>query len=424
MKKTDLSLLEKIMLASVLLLANLRALIFIFLFPDMSTLFSPAWIEIMLWVLAAAGMLYVMIRDDRTGNYLALWRRNWLPGLFLALAILSILWSVEMTATLFRILELFFATLIASYFGMRLGPRRMMDVLFWFGAVLIILSIALVYGAPPTGTMYWAPFDGAWRGVYWHRNHLGSIAAFLSIIYLCRILFAIKEKNPKGILDGVFYIFCLLTVLFTRSATGYIVLIVLHGFLCLVLIWLQMYPRLQRKHYLTILGIGLLAAVLVMTNLDFIFGLFNRDATMTGRVGLWSHLLALASERPWLGHGFGAVWVTDSFREQIRQLVGWASQPLIGDNGFLDIYLHLGILGLVMFLSVLVLFAVRAVRYALEEKTLAGFFPLLVLVYAFFANLSFSLFAETEVFVWFLIVSVLFMTTPFNHIFDSKSASP
>jgi len=37
---------------------------------------------------------------------------------------------------------------------------------------------------------------------------------------------------------------------------------------------------------------------------------------------------------------------------------------------------------------------------------------LLLMLYAVFANISFSLFAETEVFIWFLIVAVLFMTTP------------
>jgi hypothetical protein len=60
---------------------------------------------------------------------------------------------------------------------------------------------------------------------------------------------------------------------------------------------------------------------------------------------------------------------------------------------------------------VLIQFAVRAVRYALARKSIPGFFPLLILVYALFANVSFSLFAETEVFVWFLIVASLFLTT-------------
>jgi O-antigen ligase len=118
----------------------------------------------------------------------------------------------------------------------------------------------------------------------------------------------------------------------------------------------------------------------------------------------------MVSQRPWWGYGFGAFWTFDSFRENVRQHIGWASQPLIGDNGFLDILLHVGVVGLLIFLIVLVIAFIRSFRYAISHRTLEGFFPLIIMIYAVFANISFSLFAETEVFVWFLIVVVLFMT--------------
>ena len=404
--------LEKIILILAFLLANLRALVFIFLFPDTSVLLGPAWIEVLLWVLAAAGVIYLLQQNNQVDNYLALWRRNWLLAAFILLAGLSIFWSTAPAATLFRFLEMFLATFIAAYFGMRLGTRQMMDALFWFGAVLLILSVALVYGAPPTGTMYWAPFHGAWRGVYWHRNHLAAIGALLNIIYLVRLLIAYQERNSHGVLDGLFYLFSLAVVVFTRSAAGSLLLAVLHGSIIMILLWLKLSPRLRRVHYLTVLGLGGLGTALVLANLDFVFGLVGRDSTMTGRTRLWSHLLEIAGRHPWLGHGFGAYWTLDANREEIRLLVGWASQPLIGDNGLLDIYLHLGVIGVLVFLGILVLAVVRAIRYGLLQRTLAGFFPLLFLVYALVANLSFSLFAETEVFVWMLIVMGLFMTMP------------
>lgn len=403
---------DSIILFFALLLANLRATMFVFLHPDTSVFLGPAWIEIALWFFLVVIILYNMTRAVQLGDYLSMWRRNWLPALFILLALISTLWSMGPLATLFRSLELFFAALVASYFGMRLASEKLMDALFWFGALLLILSIALVYGAPPTGTMPWAPFYGAWRGVYWHRNHLASIAALLSIIYLCRMFLALKNRNADGILDGFFYCFSLVVLYFARSATGFIIFIVLHASVFVLWVWLQLEHRLRRHHYILLLAGGVLTAILILANLDFVFGLFNRDTSMTGRVGLWSNLVELASRRPWFGHGFGAVWTFDSFREEIRQLAGWPSQPLIADNGLLDIFLHLGIAGLLMFSSVLILVTIRSLQYGLRRKTLAGFFPLLVMVYAFFANITFSLFAETEVFVWLLIIAALFVATP------------
>src|SRR6185369_12652708 len=132
------------------------------------------------------------------------------------LAFISIFWSIGPIVTLFRALELLFATLVAAYVAIRFQVEDVLEILFWFGAGLFILSIALVFGAPKTGTMYWAPFDGAWRGVYWHRNHLASIAAFLSAVYLCRVLLAFHKRSSNGILDGFFYIVSLVILFFAK----------------------------------------------------------------------------------------------------------------------------------------------------------------------------------------------------------------
>jgi exopolysaccharide production protein ExoQ len=410
--KLSQSRLDSTILFLALLLANLRATMFVFLHPDVSVLLGPAWVEIALWFLLAVLIVYSLTRSGQVRDFLSMWRRNWLSALFILLALLSTLWSIAPLATLFRSLELFLAALAASYLGMRLSPEKLMHALFWFGALLFILSIALVFGAPPTGTMSWAPFYGAWRGLYWHRNHLASVSVFLSIVYLCRMFLALRNRNSNGILDAVLYLLSLLILYFARSATGYIVFIVLHAAAVVAWIWLQVEHRLRRWHYVLMLAGGAITAILVLFNLDLVFGLFGRDTTMTGRVGLWSNLIELASRRPWLGHGFGAVWTLDSFRDEIQRLAGWTSQPLIADNGLLDIFLHLGIPGVVVFSLVLILGTVRSLLYGVRRKTLTGFFPLLVMVYAFFANITFSLFAETEVFLWFLMIAALFMTMP------------
>ncbi len=394
------------------ILANLRALMFVYLYPDTSVWLGPAWIEIALWFLVALLAVYQLRQRSETADYLSRWRGNWPLIVFILLAFASAFWSIGLVVTIFRVLELFFATLIAAYIGISYRPRQLLEFLFWFGAILLILTVATVFGAPRTGTMYWAPFYGAWRGIYWHRNHLAAITALLNMVFLCRVLVAFESRSTRGFLDGVFYLFSLVVLFFARSAAGYILYIVLNFFVLCCWLWVRFSDRLQRKHYYLILGVFIAASVLILLNLDTVLGLFNRNSTLTGRVGLWSYLLQdVVSQRPWLGHGFGAVWTLDSFREQVRLHVGWASQPLIGDNGFIDILLHVGAVGLLIFLTVLVIASIRSFRYAISHRTLESFSPLLIMVYAFFANISFSLFAETEVFVWFLIVTVLFMTT-------------
>ncbi len=396
-----------------LLLTNWRALIFVYLYPDTSVLLGPAWIEIGLLVLTWLAVIFVLVRDNQIVDYLMLWRRNWPLALFILLAFVSAFWSMGVVVTLFRALELLFATLIASYVGMRYRPDQLLEILFWFGAVLIVLSIATVFGAPNTGTMYWAPFDGAWRGIYWHRNHLSTITVLISVVFFCRLLIAYENRQATGYLDGIFYVLSLVVLLSARSATGYILFLVLHVAVFCIWLWLRVSHRLRAWHYYLISGLFLAGVILILSNLSTVFGLFNRSSTLTGRTPLWGYLLKdVVSQRLWLGHGFGAVWTFESFREETMRNIGWSSQPLIADNGLLDILLHLGIVGVLIFLSVLVMATIQSLKYGILHKTLPGFFPLLILIHAFIANIPFSLFAETEVFIWFLIVAVLFMTTP------------
>jgi exopolysaccharide production protein ExoQ len=407
---------DGIILFFAFILANLRASIFIHLDPDTSVLLGPAWIEIALWFFLVLVMIYRLMRNNQITDYLLVWRRNWLIVLFLLLAFVSVFWSVDPVVTMFRFWELALATLIGVYIGTRYHPIQLMEFLFWFGAILLIASVAMVFAAPKTGTMYWPPFDGAWRGLFWHRNHLGSMTALLSVVFLARAILAFGEKNGRGMLDVFFYLLSLIVLFFTKSATGYILLISLNILVACIWLWLKVYPRLRAWHYSSILGVFSLGLVLILSNLDVVFGLFNRDTTLTGRVGLWNYLLHdVVPRRLWWGHGFGAVWTLDAFREDIRQHVGWASDPLIADNGFLDILLHVGVVGLVIFMVILIILVVRSIRYAISKKRLSDFFPLLFVGYVLIANIPFSLFAETEVFVWFLLVALLFMTTPPLH---------
>jgi O-antigen ligase len=401
-----------IIVSAAFVLSNLRATMFVYLHPDTSRVFSVAWIEILLWVIVSAAALDDMTGNHRFGEFIAMWRTNWPLGVFVILALLSTFWSMGASVTLFRALELLSATLIASYLGIRYPPEYLMEYLFWSGAVLLILSIAIVYSAPGTGVMDWEPYHGAWRGIYWNRNHLASISALLNAVFLCRLVNAIPARNAKGLLDGFFYLLSLVTLYFAKSATGFILVGVLHFFVFCAWLWTKIWQRLGRQHYLAIAGVFTAGALAVLANLDFVFGLFNRSTSLTGRVPLWQAILHNAvAQHPWLGHGFGAAWSFEAFRLLIMRQAGWVSQPLIADNGYLDILLHLGELGLAVFLIFFFTLLFRSIRYGITRKTLTGFFPLLIAVYALIANISFSLFAETEVFIWLLLVWSLFMTT-------------
>jgi hypothetical protein len=386
---------------------------FVYLYPDTSELLGPAWIQIVVWFGISIAILGLIRHRKLVYDWQMSWRRNWLVGVFVCYAMFSVIWSTNPMLTFYRSLDLLFATLAGAYIGIRYRPTGLMSILFWFGAVMFTLSIAIVYYAPPTGVMSWSPFFGAWRGVYWNRNHLATLAALVGGILVCRIVAGYKTRNNLIVFDGLIYAVAWVVLWYAKSATGFLLAIILHGCILAFLLWTKYSGKIDKRIYNLMRLLVVVTLIVALVNINFILGLFGRDITLTGRVGLWAFLVReVIPAHPWFGHGFGVLWASESFRVYVQQNIGWGDQPLIGDNGFLDITLHLGVLGLGLLLLILVKAVKSAWGQAISTRSIEGFVPLLILVYALIANIPFSLFAETEVFIWMLVVTVCFMTVP------------
>jgi exopolysaccharide production protein ExoQ len=369
-----------------------------------------ATVEAFLWIVVVLGLGYSMWAAQSIPAMLLRIRKNWVLIVFLALALISITWSTAPVISAYRVIALLGSAWVGIYLGSAGDENKVLDFLFWSGVIMIILSYDLAVMFPMIGRMIARPYTGAWCGLFWHKNHLGTLMSFFALIYLFRALRNIKDHI--AILDIIFYILSMGLVYLSRSAAAYISLIFMHIALIIALIWVRIQSRLHRLHYI-LMGVGSGSiALLFLFNLDRFFGLFNRSADLTGRMQLWQYLLGnVVAQRPVFGYGFGALWYLESFRNHVQQAVGWPYQVQIGDNGFIDILLHLGGVGLSIFLALFLGMIYRATRHALSKRTFVSFLPLLILFYSLIGNISFSLFFEIEYFVWILMVAALFLTT-------------
>ena len=109
-------------------------------------------------------------------------------------------------------------------------------------------------------------------------------------------------------------------------------------------------------------------SVIIVTNqLAAIAPLLGRNAQLTGRVELWLILPSYIADRPWLGYGFGAFWVADSENVAlIWDAVGWA--PPEAHNGWLDLLLELGVVGLAVLSLQIFLIVINGIRAVVEGR--------------------------------------------------------
>ena len=167
--------------------------------------FDPvAAIEIALAFGLGAVLLLFLRCGGRLHAYAAMWRKTPVLLLFTAFALLSIAWSISPTVTLYKWTMFALATLAGSYLGFRFSARGILEVLFWYGAIVLILSAAMALIVPPAGRMF-PPIDNAWRGIFWHKNHLGTLVALLSLVYLYRLADDYYRRRTLMLVDGFFY---------------------------------------------------------------------------------------------------------------------------------------------------------------------------------------------------------------------------
>lgn len=124
-------------------------------------------------------------------------------------------------------------------------------------------------------------------------------------------------------------------------------------------------------------------AVLVLGGLTIVFGgagdvanSLGRDATFSGRTVIWGALLPSVSN-PIMGTGFDSFWNSPSEEMFARTLnsSGWYHAELLNEahDGYLEVYLNLGWIGLSLILVILATGysrAVKALRYDRERGSL------------------------------------------------------
>jgi O-antigen ligase len=98
---------------------------------------------------------------------------------------------------------------------------------------------------------------------------------------------------------------------------------------------------------------GVVLLIIAQLNFD-IYGLLvaftGHEATIEGRGRLWAICLQMHTN-PFFGTGFEGFWLGDRLTK-ISELVAW--HPAQAHNGYLEIYLNLGAVGLLLFLGVII----------------------------------------------------------------------
>ena len=318
---------------------------------------------------------------------------------YLTIAVASILWSQNAALSLQRVISLLATSLFGLYFSVMFSQRTQVRMLLAATSIPALLSILMVLIAPQYAINE-TNHAGAWQGVFGGKN----ACAMVMVIGVA----AAMSYEPKSIVTRMWKVtsLVLFTVIAVKADSSAAVVVLLAMVVLVHLLrHLTRYEPRTRALLCSLLAIFcILAGIVATQSIPEILKLLNRDATLTGRTVLWAQVWQSITERPLLGYGYGAFWNGLSGPSaRIVLSMGWNAPH--AHNGFLDIWLCLGLLGLAAFCLLLVQCVFRILQVMQSHEMGRNLWLITGFVLVILYNLDESVLIFTPSLMWTIFVS-------------------
>jgi exopolysaccharide production protein ExoQ len=279
-----------------------------------------------------AGIALLLVTRTRAAE----WTAIGIPlALLLVLCFASAAWSDLPAVTIRRSIALAGTMVLGTFAALRLDEHQISKVLVASGAAVLLASFAVAALLPAYG------FDpeGRLRGVFAHKNGMGSVSALTLLVALVCLPVARTSLSRAVLL--VLALSSVAALALAGSATATIALLFAVG----VLMLQGRYgARASIVPFLAVLASGILAPLLAW-KFGEIALLFGREADFSGRTRLWLFCLEFVQRSPVFGYGYSSFWVSPAALIFQR----WSGFPVPNaHNGYLDLALGVGIVGVAL----------------------------------------------------------------------------
>jgi O-antigen ligase len=374
---------------------------------------------------------------QRQGRLLEILRSNLFLFMFFGYMGISVFWSEEMSSSRRWIKatgDLTMAVIVAT----ELKPlQAMLSVIRRTSYLLIPLSVILIKYFPQFGrypSKNWEP--DMWIGVATHKNTLAQLCLFAGFVLFWDAVMAWREhrqvlkfplvKVRIDMLYGGMLAYLLYGGGHSKSSTSSLALVLAFGLFLL----LEHQRRRGRQIKLARFVFGLLLIGLIAhLGMELTFGgsLYEavaesqgKDATLTGRTQLWEDLLLMGQHHPLLGAGYGGFW-TNLTCLRLKALHPWG--PHQAHNGYIEVWLQLGLVGLLIFMLVVVQ-AFQGVSLLFRQDFEYSRCRLILLLIILLHNYSEAGFPRPTHLVWFVFLLIVINVKPVQAITAEQVPAP
>lgn len=320
----------------------------------------------------------------------------------IGLASASVFWSSVPDIALRKIVSLIGTSLFGLYLGSRYSFEEQLKLYGWVYGISVTCSLLFALFWPAQGVMNTISIQGAWRGIYPHKNGLGQsmFASFLTFYFLS--IFNSKKKL-------LFYAYCFLSIVliyFGESATSLISVV----FIFAVAQGLnKLSLKSKRSVFLILLFLILVSfcLFLLIANFTAFLSANDKDITLSGRTILWDSLWDFIQEKPWLGYGYESFFSGRSREASLLwQAHDWS--PVHSHNGYVHLAVNLGFVSLAIFSVGYFGCWFNSLYKYLISKNIKMLWIFLFLTYTIFFNFTEVSFMSTNNNIWIMSLASIY----------------
>jgi exopolysaccharide production protein ExoQ len=372
---------------------------------------NPVDLVILLALMVAA----LVILARRGFSWTEFMGRNGLLILLYLFLLSSSMWAEHSFPTLKRVVKDFGSVIVALVILTEANPMQAIRTVFVRAAyVLFPLSIIFIKYYPSIGRIAGRTGDSMFCGVCMHKSSLGELAFILGLFLVVDLLGLAREGEAANSRVNRFIRYGLLLmgawlVHTCASATA----LICFAIGCAILWGSGHLVRLQHPvrvlSYCAVLFVCLFTIEKAFDVSGMVLDALGKDRSLTGRTEIWE-LAKQSDTNVLLGVGYFSFWTSAAAASIQRHFAGAMNSA---HNGFLDMYLDGGMIGISLLLLLMLVWGGRSIKRMLAGSVF-GRLGFTIWVLAILFNHS-----ETAFFrlmpMWFtLLVMMLRCPRPFD----------
>ena len=314
------------------------------------------------------------------------------------LIVFSFIWSDFPELSQKAGIKTLYTTLFGLYLASRFTLKEQLRIIAW--ALLIAAVFSLVYTLAFRGAgIEQGTHSGSWRGPLIHKNHFGRLMVVSALV----CLLAAFNSGRYRYLMWAGCALCVALLVLSDSGTGLIV------FLTLVVLLpfyraLRLSDSLAIPFFITMITVAGGIALWAGTNWNDLLFRYGKDPTLSGRTHIWDAVIERLWQRPWLGYGYHGFWEEKGESVYVFRAVQYLVYQ--AHNGFLNIAIELGFLGLLCYSLSMLFTYIRAIRCVRSDQTSAELWPIIYVTFLLMFNYTETTTVEQNSIFWVLFVAI------------------